>query len=475
MLNYQKVKAVLAYLKNAGISNSDYAVTGRSAVVLKDYMTSCHSVDVLTKDENVFEKITKIKGAVVDLNDEGRIQAALNIVPGVCLKAVCREYEDIEIIDGVNLVCDKEILKNNAADAISEKVLKARIAGERTSEESVNILRTAYRGVEDITKIRIMAGQRVVSQFKHRLGVKSGEPEEKLEKALKRIEEEYNMLTDGVVSLTARQFKARKEELKSSVTIIDRYTEAHIVESYMGQRREEDRAVKRLSSMLEEIPIWNEYLAYVSGCGPKMGAAIISGLNIEAARYPSSFCKYLGLDVVKDPDTGNDIGRRSWKKLMVERDHLNIDGYVETRSDLGYNAKLKSKMVFVLGGSLMKASGYYKLEAYDPYKRRLENREDTKDVFDEKGNLITDNQNLRHTMARRYMVKQFMSDLLGYWKHLSGGEIVQPYGVAVLGKKAHSRRTFNECLAMAKANCCKPEKYMGPVDGSEPWAPGVVR
>jgi hypothetical protein len=467
----------MQYLTNHKVDLKDLVVTDQSAMVVYGQKHSCLLLDITVLSTETFSLLEEVfPNSISTLDEKGNPVLEASIIKSLPVKFTIGTVEETTTVEGI------QVLDNGYNVARLEQTsprdytrVMDRIQGKITTEDEVEQLRAFYRGVEDLTDIRIQSGQRILSCFKHKLGVSPGEDEEKIANKLKAIEDNYNLLTDGVVKLTQASFAKAIRAKATSVVYIDSFSEALMVSTYLNIKAEEELAVKRLSKLLESIPIWNEYLVHIKGCGPKMGAAIISGLNIEAARYPSSFWKYLGLDVTVDPSTGEKIGRRNWTRLMGEAEFLDSKGSVTKASNLGYNAKLKSKLLYVMGGCMLKTNGYYSQECYAPYKNRLENREDLKDVIDEKGKVTTSNKGRRHAMALRYMVKIMLLDLHIHWSELVGKEVPATYGVAKLGMKEHSRRTFRECLAMANLKGGKPEDYIGPITGEEPVVPGVVR
>jgi hypothetical protein len=157
----------------------------------------------------------------------------------------------------------------------------------------------------------------------------------------------------------------------------------------------------------------------------------------------SALWAYAGLAV--DPETGQAVRRK-----------------VGVKSN--WNPFLKAKMVFVLGGCLLKANSPWR-RFYDNYRHRKENQRvsvcmlcngegalkevDKKQVPckpDTKGAQACYNcegkcRNVpwgrgdkhRHQAALRYMVKQFLAELWVKWRELEGLPVTEPYSVAKLG------------------------------------------
>lgn len=464
MINNSQIKRVFAFLNKNGVNTKSLVLTDRSAMVVKDNTRCCHFISVSVQNTETWNDISnKLLNVVEDLSEDGDIIKTIEIIKGVSVQFKNEVVPSYDKLGDLNVISDFDNIKLlEKTDSKMAEVLDAAINNKDSVEGDIDAIRSFYRGVEDLTQLRIMNGQRVLACFKNKLGVSPGEDEEKIGKALKVIENQYLLLTDGVVDITANGFKKSLKANSDKKLLIDKYSEAVMVSTYLSLRKEEDNAIKKLGKLIQPIPLWNEFLTYVLGCGVKMGAAIISELNIEAAPYPSSYWKYLGLDVTIDPNNGEHIGRRNWTRLMEKTEFLGTDGNITVTNNLGYNARLKSKLLYVMGGCILKAGGYYRVECYDPYKQRLMNREDLKDVYDERGKLLKSNKGRIHNMALRYMVKQFICDLHIYSKALYENKTVEPYAVAKLARK-HGRKTFLDCLAETKLKGGKPEDYIGKV------------
>jgi hypothetical protein len=274
-------------------------------------------------------------------------------------------------------------------------------------------IKIMVRGAYDIQKLRIMMGNRIVANFKAKLGQKPGMSEEELEEAEKTIlntlRASYRKITDGVTTLP-RQSSFKGDEVISS------YTELVLVDQYLSLEQQEDKQFSRLKNVLKDFPIYNEFLEGIYGVGPAMAGVIVSEINIHAAQYPSSLWKYAGLDVA-----GDGKGRSRKKEHLEESEYINKDGETATKMGITFNPFLKTK----LGSSFIKQSPtkcqYRKI--YDDYKHRLENMPAHADKT--KGH--------RHNMAVRYAVKRFLADLYVAWRTLEGLPVATEYSEGKLG------------------------------------------
>jgi hypothetical protein len=282
-------------------------------------------------------------------------------------------------------------------------------------------IRVMVRGAYDIQKLRIQMGNRIVANWKAKLGQAPNATEETLDEAekslLDNLRESYKKLADGVATLP-RQSTFKGDELIST------YTELVLIDQYIGLEKQEATQFSRLGNVLKDFPIYNEFLVNVYGIGPAMAGVILSEINIHAAEYPSSLWKYAGLDVA-----GDGQGRSRRKEHLVESIYIDADGVEQTKNGISFNPFLKTKLVGVLGSSFIKQSAakcqYRKI--YDDYKHRLENSPAHADKS--KGH--------RHNMAVRYAVKRFLADLYVAWRTLEGLPVANEYSVDKLGIVHH--------------------------------------
>lgn len=275
-------------------------------------------------------------------------------------------------------------------------------------------LRAIVRGTYDLQKLRIQTGNRIVANFKVKLGIEPGESEDKADKKAKKILKQIRMtfdkITDGCATIpSSRQFRPEG--------IISEYTELVLIAGYFDLMRHEKVHFESLRKVIHQEPLWRLYLKDVKGCGTAMTGVLLSEIDITKAKYVSSLWKYAGLDVADDGR-----GRSRRKEHLVEYKYINKDGEEATRQGITFNPFLKSKLTKVLGGCFLKAGAEY-AKIYRDYKCRLENHPIYKDV----------SIGHRHNMAIRYMVKMFLVDLYVNWRGLEGFPVNKSYQEAKLG------------------------------------------
>lgn len=280
-----------------------------------------------------------------------------------------------------------------------------------------HMIRTMVRGAYDVQKLRIMMGNRIVINFKAKLGQAAGTAEDELDEDAQRIladlRQRYDKITDGVKTFP-RQATFKGDE------VISTYTELCLVAQYLELERDESAHFRRLGNVLREVPIYTAFLESVRGIGPAMAGVIVSEIDITKARHVSSLWKYAGLDVAPDGR-----GRSRKAEHLVDIEYTSKDGEVKSKKSITFNPFLKTKLIGVLGGSLIKTGNERYRKVYDDYKHRLENHAVYRDHS--KGH--------RHNMAVRYMVKVFLADLWVTWRTLENLPVTLPYHEAKLGLK----------------------------------------
>jgi len=196
-------------------------------------------------------------------------------------------------------------------------------------------LRSFVRGAYDMQKLRIAEGNRLAANFYSKLGIKPGESVENAEKedgafakdaaakkVLNIIKKEYELLSEGIATgITKKKF----EKLQTG-TVISTFTEYCLVNGWITLMAEEKKHFARLESLLEDFPIWTEYLADVRGCGPATAGVIVSEIDIHKAKHASNLWKYAGLDVApEDTDGANgpNISSKRNTQIVKERSTRN--------------------------------------------------------------------------------------------------------------------------------------------------------
>ena len=172
---------------------------------------------------------------------------------------------------------------------------------ERDTMSDRNGLRTTVRGLYDLQKLRIEKGNRIIANWKAKLGMEPGKKEEDTmdedgKEILETLRTRFRKIMDAFKSKYVRDFPTRSQFQGDE--LISHYTEIVLLDSYFQMEDQEKKGFARLKQALEEFPIWTKFLKDVKGCGPAMAAVIISEFDIHKAKYRSSLWAYAGLDVV---------------------------------------------------------------------------------------------------------------------------------------------------------------------------------
>jgi len=304
-------------------------------------------------------------------------------------------------------------------------------------------LRSVVRGAYDLQELRKSTGLRIYSNVRSRLGIEPGtveDPDEDKEatKFLDQLKASYVLMTEGV---------ARNRELPDikkfkGDELISDYAELVLAHSFFSMKRNEDNMFNSIGKLLDEWPIYTDFLKHVRGMGFAMSGVILSELDITKARYPSSFEKYAGIDVVLDVDGK---GRTKREEHLVKRAYIDKKGEPKERNSITYNPFLKTKLMGVTTTNFLRGASQYK-EVYDNYKNRYQNRPDIKFYLDggvnDEGKAIFTKLRV-HRMSLRSMMAIFLNDLYIEWCHVEGLPIPVPYEEAKLGMFHSEMRIHN--------------------------------
>lgn len=107
-------------------------------------------------------------------------------------------------------------------------------------------------------------------------------------------------------------------------------------------------------------------------------------------------------------------------------------GEVKMKRGITYNPILKTKLMGVLTGCLLKAKDPTYSTIYYDYRARLDGSTYHSNHSDGRKNM----------MAQRYMIKQFLRNLWTVWRQLEGLVVDEPYEVAKLGNRPHKYNDY---------------------------------
>ena len=313
--------------------------------------------------------------------------------------------------------------------------------------EPIKTLRLMVRGVYALQKLRIQTGLRLCANFRQKLKIEGDDIEEsdeegelspKAKEIIAKLKAEYVRLTEGV----ARNRTLPKREGFVGSGVISDFAELALIHQYTSFEKQENEHFRQLGETLEYFAVWRDYLEPEPGIGPALGSVLISYFDIHKAERPSQFWAYAGLDV------GPDGYARSRRKAhLVEREYTTKSGEVKTKMSTTFEPWLQSRLLAVLGASLLRSKSPYR-KYYDDYKHRI-----TTDPARPKGTLLTKKNLLKegrqeeadalwhplriHRASQRKMVKEFVADFWRRWREIENLPVVPRYHEAVLGHKHH--------------------------------------
>lgn len=266
-------------------------------------------------------------------------------------------------------------------------------------ELSTAFIRTSCRTAYDLQKLRIQTGNRIAGNFRQKLGITSNEMSEEdletIEKGiLERLRASHRRITDAIVEATGSKAitRLRLEKHFKPDDLITEVGEMYMMDSYLSTLDTEERQFKDIERLLQNIPIYTEFLSKIPGIGPAISGVIVSEIDIHKAEYPSSLWAYCGLDVVDVIEFTKDgkkerlsieqamnydgittdgdnffyrgvlcqrttAGRTKQGYSMVKREYVNKNGESSVRNSITYSPFLKTKLLGVAATSMIKAAG----------------------------------------------------------------------------------------------------------------------
>jgi hypothetical protein len=304
----------------------------------------------------------------------------------------------------------------------------------------LNALRLMTKGAYDLQMLRIQTGLRLCSNFRNKLRIEAegeiesetGELGKKAQDLIKKLKDEYALLTKGVAK--NRTLPARAGFVGTGV--ISDYTELALVHQYTTLEKQEAQHFRQLGEALSELPIYKRWLQHQIGIGPAMASVLITYFNIHIAVYPSQFWAIAGLDVGPDG-----LHRSRRREHLIEREYKAKDGTTKTRLSTTFDPWLQARILGVLGSSLLRTGSPYRRH-YDRYRHRIETdparRKGTlaDKMADRKAGIIDETiwHPLRiHRASMRYMTKTFIADFWKRWREIEGLPITPTYHEGVLG------------------------------------------
>jgi hypothetical protein len=308
----------------------------------------------------------------------------------------------------------------------------------------VEQVRTAVFSVYDLQKLRIQSGNRLAMNFRAKLGgpALTEEDDEEALKIIEELKKSWKRLTDGVAR--NRHLPSRKG-FKGDSLITD-YAELTLVDNYIMIEQHEERSFKVIGTLLEDVPIWETWLKHQHGIGPAIGGVLVAYFDPHKAPNVSKFWAYAGLDVAPDGRA-----RARFKEHLVERTYTDKEGKEQTKLSVTYNPFLKSRLLGVMGTSLMRSGKSPYRKDYDRYKfsvttdpRAIKCTEPQKQT--QLKEIADPEERARvaktlwppgriHRASIRFMVKCFIQDFWEQWRKSEGLPTPLNYHESKRGRK----------------------------------------
>ena len=313
----------------------------------------------------------------------------------------------------------------------------------------------------DLQKLRIATGNRICASFGIQLGRKPSEKNEDMpdesQKALKILKNEFNRITDAMISNKESLNKVIMDLSNSGeLDYIRTKLDYDLVSEYISLLEVEKRNVKSMTDLVKDHPLYKEFFTRpeCKGIGPETAAACIALFDIKKARHASSFWKYAGLNPVTRMDKdGNFIHEANSKKYTEEYEYIDKEGNLQTKKGITYNPQLKTILLGVTAGNI--------------FKRCIHKHPKTKELLSVEGYAVQymDYKNRKkqehpewsdahiHNVAKRWMMRNFVRDLWVAWRKIEGLPVTIPYEQEYLGKAPH--KWPNEVVYHNQANIAK--------------------
>ena len=290
-----------------------------------------------------------------------------------------------------------------------------------------------------------------------------------LRKSLDKVRKEMNLelpkkITEAIENSTLL-YDASAIEVKKGINavskgIITTAGQMEFVRAALLSREIEESLKKPVVRLVRQHPLWIEFLQHVDGCGELLAGAIISTVDMDKVKSPSSIMALAGDDTVprvepkdkdKDPDSiyevdqygnilmdenGNKIpirdGRSKKREHLITREYISKKGEKKEKLSVTYNPWFKTKM-WLLSNSFVRVRingeiTWYGQIYYD-YRARLD--EHWKHMDKKKAH--------KNAMALRYARKMFYIDLYQAWCLILGRTPRKSYHEEKLGMAPHTR------------------------------------
>lgn len=242
-----------------------------------------------------------------------------------------------------------------------------------------------------------------------------------------------------VKKLGPGNYELSGETKKGCVNLLNKETSILLSETVINAVLMERQINKEIERLLNEFPLWTEFLVGIKGVGPVIAAIVISEFDPYKAPTPSSYWKFAGccpayvngwVSAGKDKD-GKVIWKETTDKIRADK---KTKGY-----RCPYNAWLKRTMLGLLADSFLKQKAeyskhYYRMHVPEKHPGAGTGRYDLSEEWKVKS------AKARHFGARRVMIKEFIKDLWLASRELEGLPTRVTYREEYLGGNSHKKQ-----------------------------------
>jgi hypothetical protein len=189
-----------------------------------------------------------------------------------------------------------------------------------------------------------------------------------------------------------------------------------------------------IDQLLSDVPIWHDFLCKWRGIGPCLAGSLIATIMVRfVKREPTNdFEKQWSL---KTKDNKTLVPEIRGIKAFANPSKLHAFAGLDVRNgkaprkirnnreSVTWSPKMRV-ISWKIGEQFVKQGRYYR-DLYERFRQQYEARPDLQDGKGAKGH--------RYAMAKRKMVKQFLTDMWVAWRKLEGLSTVNPYVIDKLG------------------------------------------
>jgi hypothetical protein len=216
-----------------------------------------------------------------------------------------------------------------------------------------------------------------------------------------------------------------------------------MIEEYVLLLKAEEKNKEALKEVVSQYPLWESFFKQVPGCGPELAGVCIALFDPYKARHAAGFWSFSGLNPVRITNKeGKEQIIGNCKRYTTMQEYIDKEGKVQQKKGITYNPDLKTALLGVGATNFLKAG------------IRSIKDEETKEVLavTAKGkyaNMYMDYKHRKHmqypeyslkhidSMAKRWMMRNFVRDLWVAWRTLEELPVSRPYEEEFLGRAPH--------------------------------------